>query len=129
MRRQGADALIVDEHGRVLLVQRADDGLWAMPGGWVDPGEDPADAAVRETAEETGLDVVVLALVHTGRRPDSDHFTYRCRITGGSLRSSDETLDAQWWALGEVPAWHADHRQRVHAAQTSVPEGSGTSGT
>jgi ADP-ribose pyrophosphatase YjhB (NUDIX family) len=35
--REGSDALIVDDDGRVLLVRRADDGVWAMPGGWVDP--------------------------------------------------------------------------------------------
>ncbi|GAB3982328.1 NUDIX domain-containing protein [Plantactinospora veratri] len=56
-----ADALVVatDEHGHrfIVLVERADGHGWALPGGYVDPGEDPAEAAVRELAEETGLNV------------------------------------------------------------------------
>jgi mutator protein MutT len=55
--RAGADALVQNERDEVLLVRRADDGRWAMPGGWVDPGETPEQAVVREVAEETGLQV------------------------------------------------------------------------
>jgi ADP-ribose pyrophosphatase YjhB (NUDIX family) len=44
---EGADALILDDEGRVLLVRRADDGLWAMPGGWAELGETPELAVVR----------------------------------------------------------------------------------
>ncbi len=64
----GADALIVDSRSRVLLVRRADDRLWAMPGGWVEPGETPAAAAEREAFEETGLVVRVLALAEVTHR-------------------------------------------------------------
>jgi ADP-ribose pyrophosphatase YjhB (NUDIX family) len=46
----GADALVVDDDGRVLLVRRADDRLWAMPGGWVDAAETPEQGAVREVS-------------------------------------------------------------------------------
>jgi len=50
----GGDALVMDE-GRILLVQRRDDGLWAMPGGLVEVGETVAEAVTRELWEETGV--------------------------------------------------------------------------
>lgn len=60
--QQCADALVIARtsgaHGGwpwLLMIQRSDDGSWALPGGYVDPGEDPVDAAARELAEETGL--------------------------------------------------------------------------
>lgn len=57
--QQCADAIVIatDEHGRrwVAMVERADGHGWALPGGYIDPGETPAEAAVRELGEETGL--------------------------------------------------------------------------
>jgi len=44
-----------DDQGRILLARHADTGVWVAPGGSVDPHESPADAAVREMWEETGL--------------------------------------------------------------------------
>ncbi|HMN26753.1 MAG TPA: NUDIX hydrolase N-terminal domain-containing protein, partial [Caldilineaceae bacterium] len=49
------DAAIIDAAGRILLIQRADNGLWAMPGGAFEVGETPAEGAVREALEETGV--------------------------------------------------------------------------
>lgn len=115
-RRQGADALVQDGGGLVLLVRRSDDGRWAMPGGWVEPGETPAEAAVRETLEETGLQVTADRIVHVYDRPRSRHFTVACRAAGGTLRTSDETLEVAFLDPGAVTSWHADHRQRLTAA-------------
>lgn len=50
-----ASAVVVDDAGRVLLGRRADTGKWSLPMGAIDPGEQPADAAVREVYEETGV--------------------------------------------------------------------------
>jgi 8-oxo-dGTP pyrophosphatase MutT (NUDIX family) len=58
-----AEAVVFDEQGRLLLIRRADDGLWALPGGLINPGETPAQAAVREIREEAGLVVEADALV------------------------------------------------------------------
>ena len=58
-----AFAAVRDITGRMLLVRRCDTGDWELPGGHVDPGESAADAAVRETAEESGLTVEVTGLV------------------------------------------------------------------
>ena len=53
----GADAAIFDQEGRILLMQRSDDEKWCLPCGWVELNESPSEAAVRETREETGLEV------------------------------------------------------------------------
>lgn len=71
----GAGAIVFDA-GRLLLVQRGREpalGLWSVPGGHVEIGESPAEAAVRETYEETGLRVRVVREVGTVIRPASEH--------------------------------------------------------
>lgn len=57
------DAAVIDGRGRILLVKRADNGKWAMPGGALEVGETPAEGVVREVLEETGIDCRVLSLV------------------------------------------------------------------
>lgn len=59
----GAFAVIFDEHSRVLLCHRRDLDVWNLPGGGVESGELSTEAVIRETKEETGLDVVVERLV------------------------------------------------------------------
>jgi 8-oxo-dGTP pyrophosphatase MutT (NUDIX family) len=115
-RREGTDALVRDARGRVLLVRRADDGRWAMPGGWVDPGETPEQAVVREVAEETGLRVSAPRLLHTEQRPASVHYTFGCALDGGDLRRSDESLEVAFVWPDEIDQWHTDHRARLAAA-------------
>ncbi|GCE23677.1 NUDIX hydrolase N-terminal domain-containing protein [Dictyobacter kobayashii] len=63
------DAGVIDAEGRILLIRRADNGLWAMPGGGIDVGETPAQAAVREVLEETGVtcEPVALIAIHDSR--------------------------------------------------------------
>ncbi|GGS21219.1 NUDIX hydrolase [Actinokineospora fastidiosa] len=58
-----------DESGRILLIHKVDNDLWALPGGGHDPGERIIDTAVRETQEETGLTVEVVRLVGTYTNP------------------------------------------------------------
>jgi ADP-ribose pyrophosphatase YjhB (NUDIX family) len=58
-----ASAVVVDQAGRILLIRRSDNGLWAIPGGLMDIGEDIARTVRREVKEETGLDVEPEALV------------------------------------------------------------------
>jgi 8-oxo-dGTP diphosphatase len=102
-------ALTFDEEGRLLLVRRANDpgrGLWSLPGGRVEPGEDDAVALVREMAEETGLVVRPGPLVGRVLRGPYAIADYRCTVVGGELRAGDDALDARWCdaaALAELP--------------------------
>ena len=99
--------LTFDEEGRLLLVQRANEpgrGLWSVPGGRVEPGEDDAAALVREMAEETGLVVLPGDLVGRVRRGDYVISDYRCHVVGGTLRAGDDALDARWCDAATVRA-------------------------
>ncbi|MEU5098920.1 NUDIX domain-containing protein [Streptomyces sp. NPDC020996] len=101
-------ALVRDGTGRVLMVQRSDNGRWALPGGGHDVGESISDTVVREVREETGIEVEVVGL--TGIYTDPGHviryddgevrqqfsICFRARPTGGELRTSDETTQVRW---------------------------------
>jgi 8-oxo-dGTP diphosphatase len=102
-------ALTYDADGRLLLVQRANEparGLWSLPGGRVEQGEDDAAAIVREMAEETGLVVQPGRLVGRVRRGPYDIADYACTVAGGELRAGDDALDVRWCdasTLAELP--------------------------
>jgi 8-oxo-dGTP diphosphatase len=88
-----------DDRGRLLLVQRANEpcrGLWSLPGGRVEPGEDDAAALVREMVEETGLRVRPGALAGIVRRGRFVIADYRCVVVGGELRAGDDAADARF---------------------------------
>ena len=120
----GADAAIFGDDGRVLLTLRADDHRWCLPCGWVEPNEAPIDTVVRETREETGLEVRPLALIDVFTRLPSVHggvhtsiaVVYRCEITGGTMGLSHESLDVRYWFIDDVPVWHAEHEEYARAA-------------
>jgi ADP-ribose pyrophosphatase YjhB (NUDIX family) len=118
--RVAAYAVCVDG-GRVLLsrispLSRYDHGRWTLPGGGIEHGEDPCDAAVREVEEETGLVVRIERLLgldseHWPRTPSGVDFhalrvIYAARVVGGTLRHEvNGTTDrAAWHALDAVAA-------------------------
>ena len=99
--------LAYDEHGRLLLVQRANEpgrGLWSVPGGRVEDGEDDAAALVREMAEETGLLVEPGRLVGRVTRGTYAIADYACTVRGGALQAGDDALDARWCDAAAVRA-------------------------
>jgi 8-oxo-dGTP diphosphatase len=65
----GVSAVVFDESGRVLLGRRSDNGRWSLLAGSVDPGEQPADAIVREIREESGVEVRVDGIVGVALHP------------------------------------------------------------
>ena len=101
--------MVRDAQGRLLLVRNRDDGMWQTVGGGMDPHEQPADAAVREAYEETGLLVEPTRLlgVYAGPAfcltyPNGDVVAYvgiafAARVVGGSERPCDEEVDRTGW--------------------------------
>jgi 8-oxo-dGTP pyrophosphatase MutT (NUDIX family) len=104
-----------DSSGRILLVQLRDTGQWATVGGAVEPDESPESAAVREAAEEAGVDVVL-----TGLRavlgspefricyPNGDQTSYVSTVfdavvtTGDPRPDGEETMDTRWFHPSEM---------------------------
>ncbi len=103
--------VLLEQQGRILLVQRKNEpwkGNWYLPAGYVEVNESPAQAAIREAREETGLEVQVDRLLDALFFTDDPRgngllILYRGKITGGSLRSSPETGKPQFFAPEEIP--------------------------
>jgi ADP-ribose pyrophosphatase YjhB (NUDIX family) len=129
--RVAAYGVIVDGD-RILLAHWNEGGRsgWTLPGGGIDPGEDPVDAVVREIAEETGyaaeagdllgIDSKVIAAEHRFL-PDAGplhalRIVYRARVVGGSLTNElDGTTDeAAWFPLDRIPS------RRVELVDTAL---------
>ena len=109
-----ACALCVNEAGRVLLARRAhepDQGLWDVPGGFLEEGEHPLEALRRELLEETGLEVEPLEFlgVWMDRYGDGEeaqstlNMYWAARLIGGEPRAADDVSELRWFAPDELP--------------------------
>jgi 8-oxo-dGTP pyrophosphatase MutT (NUDIX family) len=117
------DAAVFNQRGEILLIQRNDDQLWAMPGGGFEVGEAPAAAACREAWEETGLTVEPVALVGVydsrfcGTRSNEHlyQFVFLCRPRDPDAQPtvSNETLDVGWYAEDRLPPLSPGHARRI----------------
>ncbi len=123
--RIAAYGVIVDRD-RILLAHWNENGRsgWTLPGGGIDPGEDPVDAVVREIAEETGYSAVAGALLGIDSKvipaearfiPDAGplhalRIVYRATVVGGKLTNELEgsTDEAAWFPLGSIPNRRVD---------------------
>ncbi|MFP3713262.1 NUDIX hydrolase [Puerhibacterium sp. TATVAM-FAB25] len=114
----GVTVVVRDDAGRVLLTRRADNDMWALVSGIIDPGEEPAPAAARESLEETGVAVVVddLAAVSTTGEivyPNGDRTTYldllftahpvSAEAAAAAHVADDENSAVGWFALDALP--------------------------
>lgn len=105
-----AGVIIVNEQHQILLVQRGHEpqrGRWTVPGGKVEPGESPAQAAVREAFEETGLRVrvqreVLNVRLPTGDGREFDVHDFLATVVGGELAAGDDADDVRWVSRDEV---------------------------
>ncbi|TLP79061.1 NUDIX domain-containing protein [Nesterenkonia sphaerica] len=131
-----AYAVITDSDNRMLLPHWMEQGFgsgWTVPGGGIDPGEDPADAVVREVFEESGYQVEVAELLgidnlvipgerrtpSSGRRGialQNLRIVYRAHITGGELtvETDGSTNDVAWFTPSEI-----DRLDRVSLVDTA----------
>jgi ADP-ribose pyrophosphatase YjhB (NUDIX family) len=107
--------------GRLLLIRRSDDGLWALPGGITDPGETLARTAQRELWEEAGLAgrVVELLGVFDSRLWQSEkrihfyHAVFRIEVDDPQPRPTAESTAAAYFAAGELPPLSPGHHLRA----------------
>lgn len=112
-------AVVGNEAGEILLVQRADSGVWLYPTGWADVGYSAAEVAVKEVAEETGIhcEVVGLIAVLDGMRLGFTRIplyslVFHCRATGGELTAHPlETSDVGWFSREALPSPLAGYEQ------------------
>jgi ADP-ribose pyrophosphatase YjhB (NUDIX family) len=104
-------AVVGNEKGQILLVQRADSGIWLYPTGWADIGYSPSEVAVKEVREETGIacDVVKLIAVLDGLRLGFTpiplySLVFHCRAVGGELEAHPlECHDVGWFDPDGLP--------------------------
>jgi ADP-ribose pyrophosphatase YjhB (NUDIX family) len=104
-------AVVGNDDGEILLVQRADSGIWLYPTGWADVGYSPSEVAVKEVAEETGIECEPVSLISVidGQRMGFSRFgmymlLFHCRATGGELqRHPLETSDVGWFGPTALP--------------------------
>jgi len=110
---------------KVLLVRRSNppaQGMWAVPGGKIDPGETMQQALTREIKEETGLDIEVGEIVyvfdvikHNEQNEISFHYViidFLCRLKGGRLQAGDDAREARWIARDDLKVLNVNEKTR-----------------
>lgn len=117
------DAAIFNGAGAILLIQRKDNGLWAMPGGFFEVGETAAEGTCREALEETGLHVepVTLCGVYDSRLCGTQstahlyQFVFLCRPRDEFVQPvvTEETLGVCWFAQDSLPPLDPGHAARI----------------
>lgn len=116
----------VIHEGKILLTQREDFETWILPSGGVEDGESLAQAAIRETKEETGLDVELTRLVGVYSRLGSwstGHMVlFAATPVGGELKcQAGETVALEWFAFDELPEpLSLGHKRRIQDAIEGV---------
>jgi len=119
------NVIVVNDEGLILLIRRTDNGNWAVPGGAVDLGESVAQAAVRETLEESGIECEVIGLV--GIYSDPRHvivYTSNGEVrqefsivltarAGGQPTPSSESSGVRWVPAAEAVGYKMDRSMRI----------------
>lgn len=116
----------VIHEGKILLTQRDDFETWILPSGGIEDGESIAQAAIRETKEETGLDVELTRLVGVYSRLSNISPGYMvlfaAKPVGGEIKCQEgETIAVEWFAFDEIPnPLSAGHKRRIEDAISGV---------
>lgn len=120
------NVVVENDEGGILMIRRTDNGNWALPGGAIDLGESVAQAAIRETKEETGIDCEITGLIGIYSDPKHlIHYTSNgetrqefsillcARRVGGHTRVSDETSVVEWTPKSQILEKLMDRSMRV----------------
>ena len=119
----------VIQDNKILLTQREDFETWILPGGGVDEGESLPQAAIRETKEETGLDVELTKLVGIYFRKNKifdDHIIlFAARQNGGEVKCQPgETIEVEWFPFDKIPSpISIGHKRRIEDVINDVGGG------
>ena len=127
------NVVVENNKNEILMVRRTDNGNWALPGGAIDLGESVTQAAIRETKEETGIDVQITGLMGIYSDPRHViHYTSNdevrqefsivlvARSIGGQPTLSQESSDVRWMPIPLVSDLEIDNsmRRRIENYQT-----------
>jgi ADP-ribose pyrophosphatase YjhB (NUDIX family) len=110
----------------ILMIRRTDNGNWAVPGGAIDLGESVAQAAVRETLEESGIECEITGIVgiysdprhvilYTSNGEVRQEFSIvlTARALGGQPTPSSESSEVRWMPTAEVSGYTMDRSMRI----------------
>jgi 8-oxo-dGTP diphosphatase len=99
-------AVVVDDHGRVLVIQRRDTGRWEIPGGVLELHESIHDGLRREVMEETGVEILPGPLTGVYKNMTAGVVTlvFRATHTGGQPCPTDESASVTWWEVNQARA-------------------------
>jgi ADP-ribose pyrophosphatase YjhB (NUDIX family) len=129
------NVVVVNDAGEILLIRRSDNDNWALPGGAIDIGESLAQAAVRETREETGIECEITGLVgiytdpghiilYTSNDEARQEFSIvlRARAVSGEPTPSDESTEVRWVPPAEAENYTMDRSMRLRIKHYMWPD-------
>lgn len=99
-------AVITDDHDRVLVIQRRDNGAWQLPGGVLELDESPQAGVRREVREETNVEVEPQRLtgIYKNMTLGVVALVFRARLIAGTPAETDESAAVAWWTADQVAA-------------------------
>ena len=128
-----ANVVAVNDVGEILLIHRTDNDNWSLPGGAMEPGESMTDCAVRETLEETGVQVAITGLVgiytdprhvilYTSNGEVRQEFSivYTARPVAGWPTPSNESRDVTWMPADRIDGLTMHPSMRLRIAHSRV---------
>jgi ADP-ribose pyrophosphatase YjhB (NUDIX family) len=120
------NVVVVNDAGEILMIRRTDNDNWAVPGGAVDLGESVAQAAVRETLEESGIECAITGIVgiysdprhvilYTSNGEVRQEFSIAltARLLAGQPTPSSESSEVRWVAASALPSYTMDRSMRI----------------
>ena len=120
------NVIVVNDEGLILLIRRTDNGNWAVPGGAIDLGESVAQAAARETLEESGIECEVTGIVgiysdprhvilytSNGEARQEFSIVLTARAVGGQPTPSSESSEVRWVPAAEATGYTMDRSMRI----------------